>query len=146
MRPEEILNARIEALHSGVNSAVQRPDGAQFALMLSMIAASQELAQQLGDKAAGVEAQIDLLADRLKLYTPELVGQMAQAVKDQRPGDMQLWISWLDTVPLEVGLSKAKRADAEVDQAALPLSQAAVLAKRYHMLDEIRDSSLQVAA
>jgi hypothetical protein len=145
MRPEEIINARIESLHTGVNSAVQRPDGAQFALMLSMISASQEWAQQLAAKS---DAQVDEAAawDRNDLYTPEIVGQMAGALQDGRIGDLQMWVSWLETVP--PGLIQKRLSDAAVSPQAdaVPLSQAAVLAKRYHMLDEIKQSRVKIAA
>ncbi len=145
MRPEEIINARIESLHTGVNSAVQRPDGAQFALMLSMIAASQEWAQQLAAKA-DVGADDAVAWDRNDLYTPDMVGQMAGALQDGRIGDLQMWVSWLETVP--PGLIKKRLSDAATapQTEAVPLSQAAVLAKRYHMLDEIKQSRVKIAA
>ncbi|MEH6648573.1 MAG: hypothetical protein V7707_00950 [Motiliproteus sp.] len=145
MRPEEIINARIESLHTGVNSAVQRPDGAQFALMLSMISASQEWAQQLAAKADdGVE---DSAAwDRNDLYTPEMVGQMAGALQDGRIGDLQMWVSWLETVPPGLIRRRLTDASANPQNESVPLSQAAVLAKRYHMVDEVKQSRVKIAA
>ncbi len=145
MRPEEIINARIETLHAGVRTAVQRPDGAQFALMLSMISASQELAQQLAAKEQsgdGAAASVD----RDDLYTPEMVGQMAGALQDGRSGDLQMWVSWLETVPPGLIKKRLSAAAVPANVDAVPLSQAAVLAKRYHMLDEIRQSRVKIAA
>ncbi|WP_114697239.1 hypothetical protein [Motiliproteus coralliicola] len=145
MRSEEIVNARIEALHAGVSPAVRRSDGAQFAMMLSMISASQDWARQLSG-GPSQDSEVPSKLDRNHLYTPELVGRMGQALQQDRPGDLQMLVSWLDTVPL----SGRFRAPAAVQQESsgeqLPLSQAAVLAKGYDMVDEIRQSSLQVAA
>lgn len=145
MRPEEIINARIESLHTGVNSAVQRPDGAQFALMLSMISASQEWAQQLAAKTDnGVEN--NAVWDRNDLYTPEMVGQMAGALQDGRVGDLQMWVSWLETVPPGLIGKRLTDAAASTQNESVPLSQAAVLAKRYHMVDEVQQSRVKIAA
>lgn len=145
MRPEEIINARIESLHTGVNSAVRRPDGAQFALMLSMISASQEWAQQLAARPVD-DASEAMPLDRNDLYTPQMVGQMAEALQDGRIGDLQMWVSWLETVP--PGLIRKRLTDAAVppQTESVPLSQAAVLAKRYHMVDEIKQSRVKIAA
>lgn len=145
MRPEEIINARIETLHAGVRTAVQRPDGAQFALMLSMIAASQELAQQLASKSQDEDGSVASV-NRNDLYTPEMVGQMAGALQDGRTGDLQMWVSWLETVPPGLIKKRISAAAAPVTADAVPLAQAAVLAKRYHMLDEIRQSRVKIAA
>ncbi|MEH6472797.1 MAG: hypothetical protein V7752_16275 [Halopseudomonas sp.] len=143
MRPEEIVNARIDALHAGVNPAVQRAGGAQFALMLSMISASQEWAQQLSLQAQEAGPEI-VSGDRNQLYTPELVGDMARALQEGRPGDLQMWVSWLDTVPL--GGRVKSTSESAVSADAVPLSQAAVLAKHYGMVDEVRQSRVQLAA
>lgn len=149
MKPEEIAIARIEALHQRANPTVQRAAGAQFALTLSMIAASQEWAQQLALRAekAGDAGPVDTL-QRDHLYTPEMVGKMAQALQDGFVGDVQLLVSWVETMPPELvaKLALSKRKSSVLDPDAVPLAQAAVLAKRYHMLDEIRDSAMRVAA
>ena len=143
MRPEEIVNARIDALHAGVNPAVQRAGGAQFALMLSMISASQEWSQQLTLRGQSLESESPGV-DRNQLYTPEMAGDMARALQEGRPGDLQMWISWLETVPMR-RLSQTASESAAVSD-AVPLSQAAVLAKRYDLVDEVRQSRVQLAA
>lgn len=143
MRPEEIINARIDALHAGVNPAVRRADGAQFALMLSMISASQEWSQQLSLRDQGEKAD-SRAADRNRLYTPEIAGTMAQALKEGRLGDLHMWISWLDTMPLNRKVQPLLESVAGSE--VVPLSQAAVLAKRYDMVDEVRQSRVQLAA
>lgn len=143
MRPEEIVNARIDALHAGVNPAVQRAGGAQFALMLSMISASQEWAQQLSLRAQSAEP-VTQLVDRNQLYTPEIAGDMARALREGRPGDLHMWLSWLDSKPLSRLARSAFESVTEVG--AVPLSQAAVLAKRYDLVDEVRQSRILLAA
>ncbi|MFT5722506.1 MAG: hypothetical protein ACI9W6_002835 [Motiliproteus sp.] len=143
MRPEEIVNARIDALQAGVNPAVQRPDGAQFALMLSMISASQEWAQQLSLQAKSAEPNGGLL-DRNQLYTPEIAGDMARSLLEGRPGDLHMWLSWLDTKPLSRMASPELASITDVD--TVPLSQAAVLAKRYDLVGEVRQSRVLLAA
>ncbi|WP_421868754.1 hypothetical protein [Motiliproteus sp.] len=145
MRSEEIVNARIEALHAGVSPAVRRSDGAQFAMMLSMISASQDWARQLSSEPAS-EADVPSRLDRNHLYTPELVGRMGQALQDERPGDLQMLVSWLDTVPLSGRYAATVAAEDSESSDQLPLSQAAVLAKGYDMVGEIQESSVQVAA
>lgn len=142
MRPEEIINARIDALHARVNPAVQRTDGAQFALMLSMISASQDWAQQLSLRAQ--TESVEPVVDRNQLYTPKLAGDMARALREGRPGDLHMWLSWIDTMPLtRLTRSTVESAD---DVGAVPLSQAAVLAKRYDLVDEVRQSQVLLAA
>lgn len=151
MKPEEIAIARIEALHQSANPTVQRAAGAQFALTLSMIAASQEWAQQLAVRAEGSEpaGPADTL-QRDHLYSPGMVGQMAKALQDGYPGDVQMQVSWVETMPpgLVAKLAQTRRLEQKTvsDADAVPLAQAALLAKRYHMLDEIRDSAMRVAA
>lgn len=143
MRAEEIVNARIEALHAGVNPAVGRAGGAQFALMLSMISASQEWAQQLTMRGQSAESEA-VVADRNQLYTPEMAGDMARALLEGRPGDLQMWLSWLDTVPMRKVSGSA--AQYVTDAGTVSLSQAAVLARRYDLVDEVRQSRIQLAA
>ncbi|MFT6916345.1 MAG: hypothetical protein ACJAWL_002679 [Motiliproteus sp.] len=142
MRPFDIINARIDALQAGVNPAVRRTDGAQFALMLSMISASQEWAQQLSlqDRSAEGAQQVD----RNQLYTPEMAGDMARSLLEGRPGDLHMWLSWLETKPMSRVASPALESIAAAD--TVPLSQAAVLAKRYDMVGEVRQSRVLLAA
>ncbi|MEH6825482.1 MAG: hypothetical protein V7629_16405 [Motiliproteus sp.] len=147
MRPEEIVNARIDALHAGVNPAVRHTDGAQFALMLSMISASQDWAQQLALRDPGSDSGGEpaaAIVDRSQLYTPEMAGEMARALQEGRTGDLQMQLSWLDSVPLQRRPGAVSAAS--VDSAAVPLSQAAVLAKRYDLVGEVRQSRVQLAA
>ncbi len=137
MKAIDVIDARIDSLTAGLTPAVQRVGGAQFALMLSMISESQQLRQRLDY----VEPDGDLQAVRQRedLYTPAMVGQMNEALRDKRLGDLHMWVSWADTVPLTGRLRP--RIDADVPEVGVvSAAQAAVLAGRYGMLDEITES------
>ena len=108
-----------------------------------MISASQEWSQQLTLRGQSLESESPGV-DRNQLYTPEMAGDMARALQEGRPGDLQMWISWLETVPMR-RLSQTASESAAVSD-AVPLSQAAVLAKRYDLVDEVRQSRVQLAA
>ena len=144
MKANEIVHARIDALTGGLAGAVRKTDGAQFALMLSMISESKQLVSRL-EVASQDSLPSEQIESRDELYTSELVGRLNNALRKGNMGDLQLLISWLDTVPLE-GRQRALQSEGDVSEANVPLSQAAVLAGRYSMLDEIKDSRLRIAA
>ncbi|OMH39068.1 hypothetical protein [Motiliproteus sp. MSK22-1] len=144
MKANEIVHARIDALTGGLGSAIRKTDGAQFALMLSMISESKHLVSHL-EAASQDSLPSEQVESRDELYTSEVVGRLNNALRKGNMGDLQLLISWLDTVPLE-GRQRPVQRGAEIGEGNVPLSQAAVLAGRYSMLEEIKDSRLRVAA
>ncbi len=146
MRPSEVVHARVDALTEGLTTAVRKTDGAQFALMLSMISESQTLAQTLEKIAeTGSEPAAQAIENRDELYTPEIVGRLSTALQQGRGGDLQMMLSWLETVPLS-GRSRPRPALPAGEQSGVSFSQAAVMAAQYGVLDEIRDSRVRLAA
>ena len=146
MQTTEVVHARIDALNEGLSSAVRKTDGAQFALMLSMISESQAQVSQLESKA-DEDVVSSAISSRDELYTAEIVGRLNQAFHRGEAGELALLISWLESVPLE-GRRRppVESSAAQLGADQMPLSQAAVLARRYGMLDEIRESRLSFAA
>lgn len=140
MQTPDILISRIEHLNEGLSQAVQAPGGAQFAMMLSMLWDSQYQGQTASVPVDGTNG-VETLPQRNDLYTPELVGRMNQSLRSGLMGDVYLHLSWLDTAPLRHMVSQAESSDSSV-----PLPQAAVLAKQYTVLDEVRESQHRIAA
>lgn len=138
MQTPEIILSRIDHLHEGLSQAVQKPGGAQFALMLSMIRDSQSQALNAG---SGDDSESAALPQRNNLYTPELVGRLNQSLRSGLMGDVHLQLSWLDTAPLRKAVSEVDNGSSVVS-----LSQAAVLAKQYTALDEAKESRHLIAA
>lgn len=137
--PEIVLN-RIDQLTEGLSPAVQKAGGAQFALLLSMIAESQAQAYRLTVAAASEAEQRDT-PQRLDLYTPELVGRLNESLKNGSMGDVYLLLSWLETAPL-----RGRALPSEASETAVSLPQAALMAKKYSVLDEINESTYRIAA
>ncbi len=144
MNPSNIVNTRIERLTEGLSGAVHQSGGAQFALMLSMISESELLSHRL---AAGEEQtpETPYLQSRDELYTPEIVARLNQGLNAGQSGEVQLLLSWLDTVPL-AGRLKPSVDGAMAADNQLPLPQAALLARRYDLLEEISESRPEAAA
>ncbi|WP_207062347.1 hypothetical protein [Motiliproteus sp. SC1-56] len=135
MKPAEILTSRIDSLNEALNPAVRRTGGAEFALMLSMIAESQALAQRL--QRAEADDGPAAVATRDQLYDERLVGMMSGGLARQQLGDLHMAVSWVETVPL------SGRRSASAEQ---PLLGAALGVKAYSLLDEIQESRARVAA
>ncbi|MCW8885874.1 MAG: hypothetical protein OQK12_11565 [Motiliproteus sp.] len=142
MKTSEVVHARIDALTAGLSHAVQETGGARFALMLSMISESQTLAHKLGDESEKIDLP-DPLSGRSQLYDAEVVGRLNQSLKEGNWGDLHLMLSWLETVPLQ---GRQLQPLPNNDEEGMAFSQAAVLAKHYGMVDEVKQSRLSVAA
>lgn len=138
MQTPDILLSRIDHLNEGLSLAVQKPGGAQFALMLSMIRDSQSQSFAVKNADSG---EPDALLQRNSLYTPELVGRLNESLRSGLMGDVYLHLSWLEMAPLRKVSSQADKSSAVVS-----LPQAAVLAKQYTALDEAKESQHQIAA
>lgn len=139
MQTPDVVLSRIDNLNEGLSQAVQKTGGAQFAMMLSMIWDSQS--QALGLDVESAANGSDTLPKRDDLYTPELVARLNQSFRSGNMGDVHLLLSWLDTAPLRLVV---KPAETGVNEVAL--SQAAVMAKQYTVLDEVKDSQYRIAA
>jgi len=138
----DILLQRIDRLTGQLNPSVARAGGAQFALMLSMIYQAQQLV--VGAAASGSAAPGAARLTPFPQYTPAMVARLGSALQAGQRGELAMLVSWLDSVPVKLGPSgPASERDAEVRPS---LAQAALLAKSYSLLDEIKQSSLSVAA
>ncbi len=142
MQTNEVVHARIDALTAGLSSAVRQTGGADFALMLSMISESQVLAKQLTEDVDGGVLAAEV-SSRDQLYSSDIVGKLNQSLKDGQLGELQLLVSWLETVPLQGRVASLPNLEAD---AGVPMAQAALLARQYGMLDEVSDARLSLAA
>lgn len=159
--PELILN-RIERLNEGLSQSVKSTGGADFAMLLSMISASQQQAnglttqtsQQDAEDRVGrfqLAAENEAVSSRDQLYQPETLARLNDSLRKGYLGDFHLLLSWLDTVPLE---GRVRRFSLGPSTPGVGFSQAAVLGSGadllaksgYLMLDEIERSSHLVAA
>lgn len=140
MQTPEIILSRIDHLQEGLSQAVNEPGGARFALMLSMIWDSDLQARQAGSQGQDGQGALSPV-NRLNLYTPELVGRLNASFHQGNMGDVHLLLSWLETAPL----SRLPLA-VEATTNSVPIEQAAVMAKKYTVLDEIHESQHRIAA
>lgn len=94
------IQARIETYTASLPQAVQSPNGAQFAFLLSLIASNQEIYRPqarsapaegfaLPDAAAGYP-------DPVQLHTPAVVDRLNHSINDPIPGDYAFMVSRLD--------------------------------------------------
>ncbi|MEH6625960.1 MAG: hypothetical protein V7739_05930 [Motiliproteus sp.] len=142
MQTNEVVHARIDALTAGLSNAVRATGGAEFALMLSMISESQVLAKQMTE-GVGVDTPPAQISNRDQLYTGDVVERLNRSLKGGQLGELQLLLSWLETVPLQGRTLPLVVSEAPT---GIPVAQAALLARQYSMLDEVSDSRLRLAA
>lgn len=135
----QLLLQRIDRLTGELNPAVSRAGGAQFALMLSMIYQAQQLVA--GERLADATEQGG--AGLYSHYTPQLVGRLGQALQAGQRGELAMLVSWLDTYPARETMLHAEEVEREMPSS---LAQSVLLAKRYGLLDEIRQSKHSIAA
>jgi hypothetical protein len=133
------IQNRIETYTCGLAPAVQAGNGAEFSLLLSLISVNQLQYRALPAQPlveASLPAQPGFL-DPNTLYTPELTGQLNQAVSQRQTGDFALLRSYLDT---------AARTPGQVRQAQDQFEQVALLSSGRLMLDQIAGSRVQLSA
>jgi hypothetical protein len=133
------IQNRIETYTCGLAPAVQAGNGAEFSLLLSLISVNQLQYRALPAQPL-VEAALPAqpgFPDPNTLYTPELTGQLNQAVSQRQTGDFALLRSYLDT---------AARTPGQVRQAQDQFEQVALLSSGRLMLDQIAGSRVQLSA
>lgn len=101
MITEQIQN-RIETLTATLPQAVQSSNGAQFALMLSLISANQEIytpqaASAVGDGSFQLpQAEANHYPDPNEFYTPPVVDRLNHAVNGAEWGEYAYLVSQVD--------------------------------------------------
>nr|WP_067298062.1 hypothetical protein [Marinobacterium profundum] len=133
------IQNRIETYTSGLTPAVQSGNGAEFSLLLSLISVNQLQYRALPAQSlleAPVSAQPGF-PDPNALYTPELTGQLNQAVSEHQTGDFAMLRSYLDT---------AGRTPGQARQAQDQFEQVALMSSGRLMLDQIVGSRVQLSA
>lgn len=101
MQADKIQN-RIETYTASLPQAVQSPNGAQFAFLLSLIASNQEIYQPqvpgapAGEGFALPEAAPLSYPDPVQLHTPKVVDRLNHSINDPNPGDYAFQVARLD--------------------------------------------------
>ncbi len=137
----EKIESRIESYTAGLTPAVQSGNGAQFSLLLSMIAINQQqyqpapLAAQAGAEAFRLPASG--YPDPNGFYTDVLTERLNDAVHEQSGAEFAMLCSYLDT---------ASRTPLQSRQGADQFEQVALMSSGRLMLSQIADASLQLSA
>ncbi|MBR9828278.1 MAG: hypothetical protein GYB41_06515 [Oceanospirillales bacterium] len=99
MQTDAIQN-RIETYTASLPQAVQSPNGAQFAFLLSLIASNQEIyrpqPQPLSGEGFALPDNTAPYPDPVQLHTPEVVDRLNHSINDPIPGDYAFMVSRLD--------------------------------------------------
>ncbi len=95
------IQTRIETYTASLPQAVQSPNGAQFAFLLSLIASNQEIYRPQAQPAPGEgfalpEAGVAGYPDPVQLHTPKVVDRLNHSINDPIPGDYAFMVSRLD--------------------------------------------------
>lgn len=101
MKSEQIQQ-RIETYTASLPQAVQAPNGASFAMLLSLIASNQEIytptaAAVTGEDQFALAPEPPLYPDPGELNTGEVVERLNQAINRDQPGEYAYLVSYLDT-------------------------------------------------
>ncbi|MBV0932605.1 hypothetical protein [Marinobacterium weihaiense] len=94
------IQTRIETYTASLPTAVQAPNGAEFAFLLSLIASNQEIYRPAPQAAAGAGFALPEPAlnypDPAQLHTPTVVDRLNHSINDPIPGDYAFMVSRLD--------------------------------------------------
>lgn len=98
----DAIQTRIETYTASLPQAVQSPNGAQFAFLLSLIASNQEIYRPQPQTASGSGFELPAVAplsypDPNELHTTEVVARLNHSINDHIPGDYAYLVSQLDT-------------------------------------------------
>lgn len=119
----EQIQSRIETYTASLPQAVQSPNGAQFAFLLSLIASNQEIYQPQQATAPASEGfalpTTDALnyPDPIELHTPRVVDRLNHSINDPNPGDYAFQVARLE-VQSRTPRAQALRSD-RFEQVAL---------------------------
>ncbi|WP_091827299.1 hypothetical protein [Marinobacterium iners] len=102
MMQTDPIQTRIENYTASLPQAVQSPNGAQFAFLLSLIASNQEIYRPQASAQPGSGFELPPAAplsypDLNELHTPEVVSRLNHSINDHIPGDYAYLVSRLDT-------------------------------------------------
>lgn len=97
----EKIQARIETYTADLPRAVQSPNGAQFAMLLSLIASNQEIyepqpAPATGDGSFSLESQASRYPDPNEFYTQGVVDRLNRSVNAGERGEYAYLVSHID--------------------------------------------------
>ena len=94
------IQTRIETYTASLPTAVQSPNGAQFAFLLSLIASNQEIYRPQAQRVSGEGFALPDMApsypDPVQLHTPQVVDRLNHSINDPVPGDYAFLVSRLD--------------------------------------------------
>ncbi len=94
------IQTRIETYTASLPQAVQSPNGAQFAFLLSLIASNQEIYRPQPQQAPGEGFALPEAAlsypDPVQLHTSQVVDRLNHSINDPLPGDYAFMVSRLD--------------------------------------------------
>lgn len=94
------IQARIETYTASLPQAVQSPNGAQFAFLLSLIASNQEIyrpqPQPVSGEGFALPEAAPSYTDPVQLHTPRVVDRLNHSINDPIPGDYAFMVSRID--------------------------------------------------
>jgi hypothetical protein len=100
MMQTDPIQTRIETYTASLPTAVQSPNGAQFAFLLSLIASNQEIyrpqTQQVPGEGFALPDMAPSYPDPVQLHTPQVVDRLNHSINDPVPGDYAFLVSRLD--------------------------------------------------
>jgi len=133
----EKIQARIETYTSNLATAVQSGSGAQFSLLMSMIAANQELPEDRRSGGEGFELPTAELSypNPNEMYNEEVAGRLNVSVNEHQRGEFAYLNSHIHTGALTP--RQARHASDSWERAALISAGA--------MLNEINTSRGQIS-
>lgn len=102
MQTTEVQNNRIETYTAALPQAVQKSNGAQFALMLSLISANQQpstgFSVVANQPSASEQVEEPRYPTAIEVNTPPLVERLNDAIHRLRFGDFAYINSFIDTM------------------------------------------------
>ena len=103
MQTDQIQLERIETYTASLPSAIQGANGAQFAMLLSMITTNQDMAPSFQLPASAQQPQQAAPAEskypsEVEVHKPQLVERLNDAVHHLRFGDFAFINSFIETV------------------------------------------------
>lgn len=136
----EKIESRIENFTTDLTSAVQSGNGAQFSMLLSMIATNQEVYRPEQRRESGEfklpEPEVDLYPSNDELHTPEVVDRLNHSINDELRGDYAYLVSHLHTETLTPRSAR---------RAADNFAKVSLMSAGNLMLDEIAVSRQQIS-
>lgn len=145
MQTEQVQQTRIETYTASLPGAIQGANGAQFAMLLSLITANQNIAPAPGFSVAGTapvevaQPAVPSYPTELEVNKPYLVDRLNQSVNNLRFGDFAYINSFIET-----NAEMVRPAQARADE----FEKVALMSSGKLMLDhiEVARGSINLAA